>query len=179
MFIDAETFGPQSAEEFAISRELDVSRELVWKAWTEPERLMQWWGPKGFRVLVARVDLQPGGTFLYGMASPSGEEMWGKFVYREVVAPERLTYLLSFSDPEAGVVRHPGHLSWPLEMLTTVTFEDRNGKTLLTLRAVPYNATAEERQTFIEGHASMNGGFAATFDALAAYLAEAKLEAIA
>ncbi|HEV2720221.1 MAG TPA: SRPBCC domain-containing protein, partial [Thermoanaerobaculia bacterium] len=70
-------------ETFVISRTFDAPRELVWKAWTETDRLMQWFGPKGFKMFQAKNDLRPGGTFLYALRGPDGMELWGKWVYRE------------------------------------------------------------------------------------------------
>src|SRR5205085_4388835 len=110
-----------AAEEFTITRVFDAPRELVWKAITESERLMRWWGPKGFTMQVAQLDLRPGGVFHYSMRSPGGNDMWGKFVYREVVAPERLVFVNSFSDAEGNLTRNPFSPSWPLEILNTWT----------------------------------------------------------
>ena len=63
---------PLSADqvEFVISRVFDAPREMVWKCFTDPERMKQWWGPKGFKVTVSRMDLRLGGTYLYGMKAP-------------------------------------------------------------------------------------------------------------
>jgi uncharacterized protein YndB with AHSA1/START domain len=160
-------------EQFVISREFDAPRDLVFKAWTEPERLAQWWGPKGFEVIEAKLDLRPGGVFHYGMRSPNGDVMWGKFVYHEVVPPERLVFINSFSDESGGLTRHPMAPTWPLEMMNTLTLSERDGKTTLTLRGGPHNATAEERAAYKAGHANMQQGFGGTFDQLDAYLARA------
>ena len=81
--------------------------------------------------LVNVVDLRPGGIFLYGMQAPNGSEMWGKWVFREIVEPERLVFVSSFSDKNAGLTRHPMAPTWPIEMLGTATFIDQGGKTLL------------------------------------------------
>src|SRR5205823_4677268 len=83
--------------------------------WVEPDRLARWWGPKGFTMLSSTLDLRPGGIFHYGMRSPDGREMWGRWVFREVVAPERLVFVASFSDEAGGVTRHPFAPDWPLE----------------------------------------------------------------
>lgn len=164
----------EHADDFVISREFDAPRDLVFKAYTEPERLAQWWGPKGFKVKVANVDLRPGGMFHYGMVGPDGSEMWGKFIYREIVPPERLIFIVSFSDESGGTTRHPMAPTWPQEMLNIVTFTDHGDKTLITLRCSAYAASEEERATFKAGHRSMQGGFSGTFDQLAAYLAKAR-----
>ena len=88
-----------------ITREFDAPRALVFKAWTEAERLARWWGPKGFSVEVGSFDLRPGGVFHYSQRAPNGAELWGKFVYHEVVAPERLVFTSSFADPDGNTVR--------------------------------------------------------------------------
>ena len=101
--------------------------------------------------------------------------MWGKMVYREIVAPDRIVLINSFSDEAGGTTRHPMAPTWPLELLTTVTFEEQpGGKTKVTVRWVPHNATDEERKTFDTSHASMNQGWTGTLDQLAGYLAKAR-----
>jgi uncharacterized protein YndB with AHSA1/START domain len=155
---------------FVTTRTLDAPRELVWKAFTEAERLMHWWGPKGFTMLVATLELRPGGVFHYCMRSPDGHEMWGKFVYREIVEPERLVYVNSFSDANGHLTRHPLSPTWPLEVLSTITFTEHEGRTTLRLQAVPINATEVERATFEAGFNSMRQGYAGTLDQLAKYL---------
>ncbi|MEO8558123.1 MAG: SRPBCC domain-containing protein [Rhodospirillales bacterium] len=165
--------GKPAEGEFVISRLFDAPRERVFKAWTDAAELKKWWGPKGFKMLVSKVDLRPGGIFLYGMESPTGQSMWGKFVYREIVKPEKLLFVVSFSDEQGGMTRHPLAPGWPLEMLNTVYFQTESDKTRLTLRAEAINCSAAERQTFIEGNESMRGGWGGTMDQLDAYLAKA------
>jgi len=161
-----------TAADFVISRVFDAPRDLVWKAFTDPERMRHWWGPKGFKVIASTMDLRPGGTYHYGLKAPDGSIMWGKFVYRDIVAPERVVLVSSFSDEAGGTTRHPGHLSWPLEMLSVFTFEDLGGQTRFTVRWAPYNATADERKTFDDGRDSMQQGWGGTLDQLADYLAK-------
>lgn len=159
---------------FVISRVVDAPRDRVWKSWTEAERLKQWWGPKGFKVHTCKVDLRPGGSFHYGMTMPGGGDMWGRFSYREVEAPKRLVFTDSFSDPQGGVTRHPGAETWPLHMLTIVTFEEQaGGKTKVTVHWEPAEGSSEiERKTFDESRGSMNQGWTGTFEQFAAYLSK-------
>jgi uncharacterized protein YndB with AHSA1/START domain len=160
---------------FEITRVFDAPREQVWKAWTDPERLKHWWGPKGFTVHTCKVDLRPGGTFLYGMKTPDGADMWGKFVYRKIEAPKRLEFIVSFSDPKGGITRHPWSEHWPLQTMSTVTFEEQGkDKTKVTVRWTPHEASEIERKTFDEGRASMQQGWGGTFDQFAGYLAKAR-----
>jgi uncharacterized protein YndB with AHSA1/START domain len=159
-------------EDFVISRTFDAPRELVWKAFTDPEHMKNWWGPKGFTVRSAKMDFRPGGSYHYCMRSPDGQDMWGKFAYREIVAPERIVFLNSFSDENGGLTRHPMSPTWPLEMLSTFTFTERDGKTTLTIRWSPYNANEVESKTFDEGRKGMIGGWTGTLDQLETYLRE-------
>jgi uncharacterized protein YndB with AHSA1/START domain len=161
-----------AGEELVIVRDLACPRERVYAAWTGVEHLRHWWGPQGFAVESAKLDLCAGGTFHYGLRAPDGGQMWGKFVFREVRPPERIVWVNSFSDPKGGTRRHPGHMAWPLEMLIDVTFLENNGGTTLTLRSRPLNATEAERQVFREGHDSMRGGFGGTFDRLQHFLGD-------
>ena len=164
----------QSAD-FVISRVFDAPRKLVWAAFTEAERMKEWWGPKGFTVVASKMDLRPGGTYHYGMKAPDGAPMWGKFVFREIVPPQRMVLISSFSDEAGGVTRHPMAPTWPLEMFSTFTFEEEpGGKTKVTIRWSPHNASEEERKTFEAGRDSMRQGWAGTMDQLAAYLAKAR-----
>ena len=126
-------------QEPVITRVFDAPRELVWKAWTEPDRLMQWWGPKGFTAPVCEIDLRVGGKYLNCMRSPEGKDYWSTGVYREIVPLERIVCTDSFADEHGNVVpaTHYGMSpDFPLEMLVTVTFEEHEGKTTMTLRHV-------------------------------------------
>jgi len=142
----------------------------VWRVNTEAAHLARWWGPKGFEMKVAKLDLRPGGLFHYGMETANGQKMWGRCVFRDVAKPARLAYVVSFSDENAGVTRAPFHAHWPLEVLTVVTFAEQDGKTTLTLRAWPINATEEERRTYADGFKSLEAGFKGTLDQLDGYL---------
>jgi uncharacterized protein YndB with AHSA1/START domain len=170
---DGKSSGVAAIEAFAISRTFDAPRDLVWKAFTDPERMKQWWGPKGFTVIHSKMDLRPGGTYYYCLRAPDGSPMWGRFVYREIVAPERLVVVSSFSDEIGGITRHPMAPTWPREMLSTFLFEEKDGRTTITIRWIPLNATDEEIKTFEAGRDSMRIGWTGTFDQLGDYLAKA------
>ncbi len=159
-----------SAVEFVFSRVFDSPRRQVFNAWTQCEHLMKWWGPKGCTMEFCRIDLRPGGVYHYGMRTPDGGMMWGKFVFREVSAPGRLVYVSSFSDEHGGITRHPLAAGWPLEMLSTMTLTEHDGKTTVTMSVVPINESESERRTFVDGHKSMQGGWSGTLDRLDAHL---------
>jgi len=162
------------SNDFVISRLLDAPRSRVWQAFTGLERMKQWWGPKGFTVIDGKMDLRPGGIFHYSLRSADGFITWAKFTYREIVAPERLVYMNALSDEAGGTTRHPIVPTWPLELLTTITLEEQpGGKTKLTVRWSPHNATVEECKTFNASHEIMRQGWDSTLDRLVEYLAKA------
>ncbi|HEX2094072.1 MAG TPA: SRPBCC domain-containing protein [Longimicrobiaceae bacterium] len=160
-------------ETFVVTRTFDAPRDLVFRTWTERDHLLRWWGPRGFTMLSCSNDPRPGGTMHYGMRGPDGGEMWGKWVYREVMAPDRLVFVVSFSDPEGSTVRAPFSQEWPLEVLTLLTFDEHDGRTTVTLHSAPVNATDAERQMFLGMHGSMQDGWGGTLDKLAEHLAGA------
>ena len=158
--------------EFVLSRTFSAPRNTVFKAWTDADQMKQWWGPKGFPVSTATMDLKPGGSYHYALRSAEGFEMWGKFLYREVAAPERLVFISTFSNKAGEVTRHPMVPTWPLHTLSTVTFaEEGTGHTKVTLRGVPENADALELATFVTGLEGMRMAWTATLDQLDAFLA--------
>ena len=113
----------------------------------------------------------------YQWNTPDGSAMWGKWRIREVAKPERLVFINSFSDPEGGTTRHPGHPAWPLELLAIYTFEEQpGGNTKVTIRWQAHNATPEEQNTFDTNHDSMRMGWGGTLEQFVAYLAKAKME---
>ena len=123
-----------------------------------------------------KLDLKPGGIFHYAMAFQPGHDMYGRFVFRELAAPERIVFVTSFSDAEGGITRAPFPQlegKWPLEVLNTMTMAEQNGWTTISLRGGPINATDEERKIFESMTESMRQGFGGTFDKLAEYLGNA------
>ena len=121
-----------------------------------------------------KLDLRPGGFFHYGMRFMDGRVMYGKWIFKEILRPERIVLISQFSDARGGLSRHPGNKDWPRETLSTTTFGDQQGKTLLTLRWMPFQASELERQTFLAAAPSMEQGWTGTFRQLDAYLARAK-----
>ena len=156
---------------FVLSHTFDAPRERVWRAFTEPERMKHWWGPKGFPVVSSSMDVRPGGMCHYAMSVPDGSLMWGKFAYREIVAPERLVFINGFSNENGDFVRHPMVPVWPLEVLSVFRFTEQEGRTTFTLEWTPINATAEECALFDGSREGMAQGWAGTLEQLDAYLA--------
>jgi len=146
----------ESAErELVITRVFDAPRHLVFKAWTEPERLMRWWGPRGFTMTFCKMDLRPGGAYRFHMRSPEGTEHRSQGVFREIVEPERLVLVGGWADAEGNAIRP--------ETVLTLTFEDVDGKTKLTL----HNSGFES----VTARDSHRGGWNGSLDCLAEYLA--------
>jgi len=91
-------------ERMVITRVFDAPRALVWKAWTDPQYVMQWWGPKGFTAPVCKIDFRVGGKFLYCMRTPDGQEGWNGGEYHEIVPHEKIVYSLYFADAKGNKV---------------------------------------------------------------------------
>lgn len=126
-----------TAPPLTITRTFAAPREEVWKAWTEPERLQRWWGPKGFTAPTCKIDLRVGGSYLNCMRSPEGENFWSTGTYREIVAPARLVCTDSFADENGNIVPASHyHMSsdFPRELQVVVTLEVGHGTTVMTLR---------------------------------------------
>lgn len=156
---------------FVISRVMDAPRETLWQAWTDADRLQQWFGPKGVTTPACTLDLRPGGVFHYCMRRPDGGEMWGKWTFREIVAPQRLVFINAFSDARGGVTRHPFNADWPLELLSTVTLTALGDKTRVTVAWSPRRADSRETKAFDEAFDGMQQGWTGTYERLEAYLA--------
>ena len=127
----------QQAQELVFERVLDAPRERVWQAWTDPEHIKQWWGPKDFTAPSIESDFREGGKYLWAMKSPEGQEYWSTGTFHEIVPMERLVVTDSFADEKGNVVP-PSHYGMegdhPMEGRVTVTFEELDGKTKLTVR---------------------------------------------
>jgi len=153
-----------------IARTFEASRELMFTMWTEKEHFSNWWGPKGSSLQVAVMDVRPGGIFLGRQTSPDGKHvMWVKFAYQEIVTPEKLVFVRSFSDEEGNTIRSPFNIPWPLEIMNSVTFEENEGKTTLTLKGGPRNASVEEQASYYGRLPVLQRDLEGTFDKLADY----------
>src|SRR5713226_3537728 len=115
--------------EIVATRVFDAPREVVFKLWTDPNHVGQWWGPKGFTTTISEMDVRPGGVWRFVMHGPDGVDYENEIIYREIVKPERLVY---------------SHVSGPL-FHVTVTFIEQGAKTKLTVRMVFESATQREK----------------------------------
>ena len=124
-------------ERMVVTRVFDAPRELVWKAWTEPKYVMQWWGPKSFTAPFCEMDFRVGGKFRCCMRTPDGQEFWNGGEYHEIVEHEKIVYSLYFADATGNKVEAAeyGIEHEAMEDAHDVAiFEDfGNGQTKLTL----------------------------------------------
>ena len=123
-------------EPMVITRVFDVPRELVWKAWTDPKYVMQWWGPKGFTAPFCEIDFRVGGKFLLSMRTPDGWEGWNGGEYYEIVPYEKIVSSMYFSDSKGNKIE-PEQSGIELEAIdnahNVILFEDiGNGQTKVT-----------------------------------------------
>jgi uncharacterized protein YndB with AHSA1/START domain len=123
-----------------VTRIFPASAEQVWKAWTEPSLVMQWWGPDHFTCPRAEIDFREGGKSIVSMKSPpemGGMEWISIWEYRKIVPMQRIEFVQNFGDA-AGNKVSPAKLGMPADfpedMLTIVTFKDLGGgKTEMTV----------------------------------------------
>ena len=160
-------------KEFVITRVFDAPRELVWKVWTDPKRMAQWWGPRSFTNPVCELDVRPGGAYRIVMRGADGAEYPITGVYREIMEPERLVMTLDCSEHPAAwhdlvkPNRQKGEDNPAGVMLSTVTFEDLNGKTKLTVRVRLDSAAIRDAMLKM----GMTEGWSQSLDRLAEALA--------
>jgi uncharacterized protein YndB with AHSA1/START domain len=156
---------------FTVTRLFDAPRARVWDAWTRPEALAKWFGPKGSSSTLLAFDLRPGGEWRGRMDMPDGSAMHSKFVFREIEPMSRLVWVHGFADAEGNRIRAPFVGQFPLEMLTSVLFADEGEGTRIDLSFAPLNATPEEEAFFASMMESMNGGWSGSFEQLDEFLA--------
>ena len=137
-----------------LKRRLNAPPAKVFAAWTDPEKIKRWMGPANFTCSAAEIDFRPGGAYRAMIRSADHGENWFGGVYREIVPDQRIVFTFAWDNegPSAGI-----------ETLVTITFEERNGKTIQTFHQRPF-LTIESR----DGHV---GGWTTAFDKLEAYAA--------
>jgi uncharacterized protein YndB with AHSA1/START domain len=141
--------------ELVITRTFDAPRERVFKVWTDPRHVKNWWGPRDYPATHMEMDVRPGGAWHGCLVSKeTGEKLWQGGVFREVEEPERIVFTFAWdAEGERG-----------LETLVTVTFAEQDGKTKMTFRHSPFQSVKER-----DGH---QGGWTSTFDRLEEYVAK-------
>ena len=136
-----------------ITRSFDAPRALVWKAWTDPKHFLNWWGPRDHPAVDVEMNVRVGGHWRHCLRSTeTGADLWHGGVFREVVKPERLVFTFTWEEEgERGV-----------ETVVTVTFAERDEKTLMTLHQSPFQSDFQR-----DDH---DGGWNSAFDRLAELL---------
>jgi uncharacterized protein YndB with AHSA1/START domain len=146
-------------DELLITRIFDAPASLLFALWSKPEHMKRWMGPSSFTCPEAQIDFRVGGSYRAMIKSKERGENWFGGVYREIVPNKRLVFTFAWDNdgPSAGV-----------ETLVTITFEERNGKTVQTFHQRPFLS--------IESRDSHVGGWTGAFDKLAAYTANVAKE---
>ena len=139
--------------EVIITRVFNAPRRLVFKMWTDPRHMAQWWGPHGFTNPVCKLDARPGGAILIHMRGPDGTVYPMTGTFREIVEPERLVFIAVAEDLQGNPL---------LEALTVVTFVEQGGKTKLTVHAKAVGLAPEAPQML----AGMEAGWTQSLERL-------------
>jgi uncharacterized protein YndB with AHSA1/START domain len=158
---DAAGTNPIAARELSLTRTIDAPRDLVFKAWTDPESLTQWWGPHGVTTPVCEMDLRPGGIFRTVVRMPDGTEYPHQGVFLEIVKPERIVFTDAFEDAWTP--------SGKAFMTVIVSFENQDDKTRYTARVLHWSAAdreAHEQMGFHKGWGESADRFEAVVAAL-------------
>jgi uncharacterized protein YndB with AHSA1/START domain len=145
---------PTAMREVTITRVYDPPRALVFKMWTDPKHMAQWWGPMGFDNPRCELDVRVGGKIHIDMRAPDGTVYPMSGTFREVKEPERLVFVAIAEDRDGNP---------HLESLTTVTFEEHDGKTKLTVHANAVGFSSAAPQML----AGMDAGWNGSLDKLA------------
>ena len=149
--------------EVVATRTFDAPRNLVFKAWTECDRLVHWWGPKDWTLPVCEMDFRVGGSWFYCMAGPTGEWSCGRSTYEDIVVPERIVYRDAFAERDGSIIE-----GMP-EMRIEVDFAETARRTTITSRTLFVSAKDLEASIAM----GMESGLTETWDRLVAYLATA------
>jgi uncharacterized protein YndB with AHSA1/START domain len=147
--------------EIVMTRVFDASRRLVFDAFSKPELLKRWFGPRGWSLVVCEVDFKAGGGFRFVLRDPDGREMGMRGVYREIVPPERSVHMESFDD-------------YPGESQVTAVLVEQGGKTTFT--ATVLYPSQEIRDAVIKS--GMEHGAAESYDKLAELLASPEVRSM-
>ena len=143
--------------EYVLERVFDAPRELVWRAWTDPDILHRWYGPN-IETVIHAYDLKPGGAWLNEMKMGDKSD-YSRMDFQEVTLPEKLVWHHASTDSDWNVAANPMMPDWPRKLLTTVTFEDKGDQTNVRLSQVPMDASEAEIACFAQMMAGMDGGW--------------------
>jgi len=156
--------------EFILDRAFEAPRELVWRAWTDPDFLQRWYGP-GVETVIHEFDLKPGGVWLNEMKMSAGSS-FQKILFKEVCKPEKLVWHHCSADADWNIAANSMMPDWPRKLLTTVTFEEKGEQTNVRLSQIPLDATDAEIACFAEMKDRMSGGWGSGYAIIDDLLAE-------
>jgi uncharacterized protein YndB with AHSA1/START domain len=158
-------------EDLVVTRIIDAPIELVWKAWTDPEHVKRWWGPKDYTSPACKIDLREGGSYLFCMRAPKeqgGQDMFTAGVYQKIVPMERLEFTQSLADKDGNKI-DPSVIGmppdFPEEIRTVIVFKAKGEMTELTITEYGWTLS----QMYVYSYAGMHQ----SIDKLAASLANA------
>lgn len=143
--------------DITMTREFNAPRDLVFKAYTDPKLVPEWWGPSYLTTVIDKMEVKPGGLWRYVQRDNDGNEYGFHGVYHDITAPERIVYTFEWE----GM---PGHV-----LLETITFEEKDGKTLMTDSSI-FQSVADRDGMLSSG---MEGGAKESMDRLAALVEKA------
>ena len=158
--------------EIVFTRSFAAPRELVWKAWTEPERMAKWWGPRDLTNPVIEMDLRPGGAYLFVMRSPDGTDYPMRGVYLEIVQPERLIMTDTLEEQPGdwqemlNQYRGSPDINAAFKLVFTILFEEQDGQT--TVRIISRFDSVTDRDAILK--MGMTEGWAESLDTLESLL---------
>ena len=155
---DLKVVADPGTQEIVITRSFDAPRELVFKAFTEPDAVRRWWGLANSETVVDQLEARPGGRWRFVERDGEGNEFGFHGVYHDLQAPERIVYTFEYE----GM---PGHV-----LLETITFEEQDGRTLMTDSSV-FQSVADRDGMLASG---METGAAQSMDQLDEYLAKGR-----
>lgn len=162
-------------DRFIITREFEAPLAKVGAAWTEAEKIKQWWGPEGYSAPEIQIDFRVGGKYLYCMRGPAGPggpivDAWSGGEFREIVPMQKIVVTDYFAD-EQGNRKSAAEFGlskdFPAESMLTITFAEANGKTTLTLTYELPESEVARRAMLDSG---MRDGWNSSLDKLAASL---------
>lgn len=156
--------------EYVITRVFDAPRDMVWQIWTDPEMLSRWYGPN-IETIIHQFDLKPGGLWLNEMKMGENS-MYQKVEFTEIVAPEKLVWHHYSADADWNVAPNPMMPDWPRGLLTTVTFEEVDGKTSVRLSQIPMDASDAEIACFTQMMSGMDSGWGSGYTIIDDIIAE-------
>lgn len=159
----------EANQQLVITRTFEAAMVDVFNAFATPEALIQWWGPVEAPIDVISLDFNVGGKFHYRMNGAM--VYYGVFRYQQINSPNKIVWINSFANEAGEIIKAPfPGLDFPLEVHNTLTLEEKNGQTILTLVSEPWNATESEKSAFNSIHDNMQQGFGGTLNQLEAYL---------